>query len=128
MASHSSLSIEHTLTLVLVYLSAEKPTLAQLTLLKNSSKSKKVEIIKSVTPKWRDFGSLLDFDEAGTHLELLEAQYAGRNTVDCCRAMFQHWLQGNGVEATWDKLVELLTDSQMSTLASDVEEILKTLE
>ena len=85
-----------------------------------------MEIIKSVTPKWKDFGSLLDFDEAGTHLELLEAQY-GRNAMDCCRAMFQYWLQGNGVEATWDKLVELLADSQMSILASDLQGILKSL-
>ena len=67
----------------------------------------------------------MDFDETGKQLNIFELQYAGRSPEDACVAMFQYWLEGNGVKATWGKLIEVLQDFEESTLATDLKKILE---
>ena len=43
--------------------------------------------LKSVAPKWKNLGDLLDFDREGRTLELIEANQQ-KNHVACCREMF----------------------------------------
>ena len=69
---------------------------------------KKIEIIKSIAPQWKDLGTLLEFDDDGHTLELIETQHG--NPLACCRRMFRHWIAGNGKPATWETLLELLDD------------------
>ena len=79
----------------------------------------KVEIIKHVAPRWRDVGLLLDFDPTGNPLNLIQSKEQG--PLPCCQALFQYWLEGNGVKPiTWGKLVEILEDSDFVTLADQV--------
>ena len=80
-----------------------------------------VEIVSSVAPKWKDVGIFLDFDDTGQYLNTIETDYE-KDPVACCQAMFQHWLKGNGEEQTWEKLVEILKDSKLGTLADKVVE------
>lgn len=103
--------------------SAAKPRLAQLTLLK-TTEGQKVQIIQDVAPKWKDFGISLDFDPDGRTLDLIEAEQKINGPVACCRAMFQHWLAGNGAPATWDTLMELLQDAEQSHLAQQIKAVL----
>ena len=49
-----------------------KPSIAQLIRLK--TKGKKVEIIKSLTPQWRQLGLLMDFDDDGRTVDLIKAE------------------------------------------------------
>ena len=49
--------------LVFEFSADTKPSIAQLMRLK--TKGKKVEIIKSLTPQWRQLGLLMDFDDEG---------------------------------------------------------------
>ena len=85
---------------------------------------KKLEIIKSVTPKWKEFGDLLEFDHDGTHLDVIEAKHPN-NRPASCREMFQYWLAGNGVEpVSWRTLVSLLRNVEKNTLAKDLEQML----
>ncbi len=118
---------------VCVNTSTAKPTLIQLTLLKSKSETGKelerVEIIKEVAAKWRDFGSLLEFDHTGTQLNNLASQYAhaSLSPVEPCRAMFMHWLEGNGVKATWEKVLEFLIDINKKEVADKIEKILLCL-
>ena len=80
-----------------------------------------VEIVSSVAPKWKDVGIFLDFDDTGQCLDTIETGYE-KDPAACCQAMFQHWLKGNGEEQTWEKLVEILKDSKLGTLADKVVE------
>ena len=104
---------------LLSYLTVMKPTLAQLTRMKTTT-GEKIKIIESVAPQWKELGALLDFDPEGRTLELIEANNQLRGHVACCRGMFVTWLQGKGIEATWEVLIELLDDVDQSELAKRV--------
>ena len=71
------------------------PTLAKLSVLRSTGREK-IKIIERVAPFWQSLGDQLDFDESGSRLALIKVEHP-TNPVACCRAMFQHWLNGNGV-------------------------------
>ena len=96
-----------------------KPTLTQLTMMKTAT-GEKIKIIESVAPQWKQLGDLLDFDSEGRALELIEANNQQKGHVACCREMFVYWLKGNGREATWGVLIELLDDIDQSELARNM--------
>ena len=100
-------------------LTAMKPTLAQLTIMK-TRRGEKIKIIESVAPQWKKLGDLLDFDPKGRTLELIEANQQQKGHVACCREMFVMLLKGNGREVTWEVLIELLEDIDQSELAKKV--------
>ena len=54
------------------FLTAVKPKLAQLKVMKTAT-GEKIKIIESVAPQWKELGDLLDFDPEGRTLELIEA-------------------------------------------------------
>ena len=72
---------------------------------------------------WEDVCTLLDFDEDGTQLSLIEKEHRG-DPKACCRAMFRHWINGNGLPCTWDTLVQLFRDLDMKNLAEEIESAL----
>ena len=98
------------------------PTLKKLKLLRGPD-GQTVKIVNTVASKWKEVGIDLDFDDAGQHLETIESTY-DKEPVQCCQAMFRHWLKGNGEEQTWLKLIEILQDCKLGALAESVEEIL----
>ena len=86
---------------------------------------KKIQIIKGLAPNWRGLGILLDFDEAGTQLDIIEKAHPV-DPVACCQAMFQHWVKGNGVRpCSWNTLIELLEDCDQQALAKEIQEVLR---
>ena len=100
-----------------------KPTLAKLSLLR-TSQGKKIKIIERVAPFWQRLGDQLDFDESGSRLALIQAEYPN-NPMACCRAMFQHWLNGNGLTpCSWHTLIELLNDLDEVILAQEIQSAL----
>ena len=99
-----------------------KPNLAKLALLRTTD-GKKIKIIESVAPIWQDLGDMLNFDERGSLLSLIKKEHPG-DLKACCRTMFQHWLNGNGLPCTWCTLVELLYDLDMKNLAEEIESAL----
>ena len=104
---------------LLSLLTAMKPTLAELKIMKTTT-GEKIKIIESVAPQWKELGDLLDFDPDGQTLKLIEANNQLRGPVAYCREMFVTWLQGKGREATWEVLIELLDDIDHSELAKTV--------
>ena len=81
---------------------------------------KKINIIERVAPFWQVLGDQLDFDESGSKLALIKADYT--TSEACCRAMFQHWLNGNGVgPCSWRTLIGLLDDLDKEVLAQEIE-------
>ena len=100
------------------------PTLAKLSVLRTAG-GKKIQIIKRLAPSWRELGILLDFDESGTELDIIEKTHP-TNPVACCQAIFQHWVKGNGVRpCSWNTLVELLDDCDQQALAKEIQDALK---
>ena len=84
---------------------------------------RKVEIIRTVSPKWREIGVHLNFDPTGVKLAQIEADHTGVDS--CCRAMFQHWLEGNGVQpASWTTLIQILEECHFRSLAAQVRDAL----
>jgi len=107
-------SVEDEITLT------DEVTLDKLSLMKLPS-GERVKIIETVAKDWRIVGSQLNFDRAGNQLDIIERQKSN-NPVACCEAMFQHWLNGNGVKpVTWKKLIDILKDCECILLAKQVE-------
>ena len=98
---------------------AKSPTLAKLMKMETTT-GEKIEIIKSVAPHWKQLGALLDFDDEGRTLSLIEADHQQKGHVACCQEMFTLWLNGKGKKATWEVLLELLDDIDQSELARKV--------
>ena len=109
---------------LLSFLTAMKPTLTQLTIMK-TIRGENIKIIQSVAPKWKELGDLLEFDPEGRTLELIEVNNQLNGVVACCREMFVTWLKGNGREATWEVLIELLDDNDQSELAKKIKTALQ---
>ena len=98
------------------------PSLASLLVLRAGNK--KIQIIKTLAPDWNDFGILLDFDKAGTELDSIEKAHPTDKAR--CKAMFQHWLKGNGVRpCSWRKLIQLLEDCDQDLLAEEIQDALQ---
>ena len=110
------------------FLLDDKPTLGKLQVLRSHGRNK-VHIIKRLAPHWTVVGDLLEFDGSGMQLSIIEKEHSGAPET-CCRAMFQHWLGGNGVKpCSWCTLVELLRDcdqEDLSQLAEEIEAALST--
>ena len=102
-----------------------RPTLAMLSSLKISN-GKKIQVIKRVAPFWQDLGSLMDFDESGTELATIGDKHRG-DPKECCRAVFQYWLNGNGVRpCSWRKLIALIKDCDQEVLAEEIQTALSS--
>ena len=97
------------------------PRIAQLMKLQ-TAKGDKLEIIKSLTPQWRQLGLLMDFDRDGRTVDLIEAEHQMKGQVACCQEVFKLWLKGP--DATWGNLIELLIDCEQSALAEQVKNTL----
>lgn len=87
----------------------------------------RVEIIKTVASKWKDVCIAFEFDDTGSQLKNFTAEYAGHSPVEPCRATFIFWLEGNGVEVTWRKLLEIITDGDKKIFADKIKQILEKL-
>ena len=81
---------------------------------------KKVEIIKSITPQWRQLGLLMDFDDEGRTVDLIESEHHMKSQAACCQEVFKLWLKGP--DATWGNLIELLIDCDEKALAEQVKD------
>ena len=99
-----------------------RPTLAKLSYWRTPTG--KIRIIKKIAPYWENLGVLLDFDPSGAQLAIIDKKYL-RDPEACCRAMFQHWLEGNGVKpCSWNTLIELLEECDQEALAKEIQEAL----
>ena len=98
------------------------PTLRQLQVLR--SQDTKVRIISRLSSVWRVIGDLLEFDDCGAKLMDIEENYPN-DPDSCCRAIFQHWLMGNGVTpCSWRKLIQIIEDSNQEMLAKEIKAVL----
>ena len=91
-----------------------------------SASGEKIQIINQIAPHWKELGALLNFDPEGWKLDLNEAEHKLDGPVSCCQATMKHWLMGNGIDATWEVLLELLDDIDHSELTKQVKSALQS--
>lgn len=111
------------LSVVLTPPKAEKPTLAHLMKMKWAS-GEKIQIIKQIELQWKQLGALLNFDPEDWMQDLIKAEHKLDGPVACCQTTMKHWLTGNGIDATWEVLLELLDNIDHSELAKQVKSAL----
>ena len=84
----------------------------------------KVEVIKSVAPKWKDICIQMDFDPTGDTMDLIAS--TERDPESCSRSMFQKWLKRSEVQpATWGTLIQILEECKCNNLVGKVKGALK---
>ena len=106
-----------------MFVSDSQSSLSELLLLKTAD-GKKIKIISELAPSWRDVGYLMNFDLRGKEIETIDQKHHG-DPKNCCRAMFQHWLDGNGVTPySWRTLIGLLDDLDQEVLAREIQSAL----
>ena len=63
----------------------------------------------------------MNFDSDGTQIDIIGKKHPN-DPKECCRALFQHWLNGNGVKpCSWRKLIELIRDCDDGALAQEIQ-------
>ena len=104
-----------------LFTNADRPTLSSLTLIEwqNQEGLKRLRIKQSISNKWYEVGILLEIDPA--LLEGWKTQY-GRDSLECCNAVFRHWLNNpcKSYPCTWDSVCRLLDNVQLGELAEQV--------
>ena len=104
----------------------DTPTLGKLSVLK-TAQGKKIKIIPTVASRWQELGDQMEFDKSGGELKRIKEKHQG-DVKECCRAMFQHWINGNGIRpCSWNKLIEILEDCEFEELALDLQSAFKTV-
>ena len=89
-----------------------------------TASGKRVRIIKSLAPQWKNVGYLLDFDPDGQTLYQIEVENKLHGPEACCQEMFRLWLSGNGKPATWETLLEVLEDCDHTHLVQQIRLVL----
>ena len=105
--------------LLSTYTHVAKPNSTNLTMirLKNErGEVKKFQLKNSIMHKWRNIGDLV---APGQQLDVWAAE---KDTKACCTAMLSYWLDHppRHYPATWDGLYELLDDSELGQVATEL--------
>ena len=94
-----------------LFFSGERPSLPELLRLK---------VPQQVGANYSTFGIILLNDRTGSQVESIE-EYCLRNPEKITRKILQEWLEGKGVPVTWESLVQTLRDTNLSTLADEIQ-------
>lgn len=101
-------------------LTDDRPTLSELKLLKLPD-GRQVTIIKSLCPRWYDFGIGFEFDDIGDQLDQIRAEFIVHGPVMCCTEMFKCWLGGMGRQPiSWRTLLELMEEQRENRLRGQI--------
>ena len=86
----------------------------------NQGQAQRFYLMDKIKDKWHTFGSML-----GLNVKSLTAQHQG-NAEDCCRTVLDQWLDNPPPDypATWQGLLDLLEDSQLGQVVTDLRTIL----
>ena len=89
-----------------------------------SEETQRLHLLDEISYKWREIGEIV-----GMSHSVLETTMEKKNNdpKECCRAVLSQWLSNPPPDypATWQGLIELLKDSQLCKVASDLNELVK---
>ena len=84
-----------------------------------NGRTQKLYLMENISYKWRTIGELIRLPFS--KLESLAEQHL-KNPEHCCRSVLGHWLENPPPDypATWAGLIELLDDSQLGEVVSQL--------
>ena len=86
-------------------------------------KAKRINIPQEISTNYYQFGILLLEDETGTRIKNIEYRFR-ENSEQINMEVLEQWINGKGKQpVTWEMLVEVLRDVELTTLAQDIEEV-----
>ena len=94
-----------------LFFSGEQPSLPELLRLK---------VPQQVGANYSTFGIFLLNDRTGSRVQSLKQACLG-NPEDVMLRILQEWLEGKGLPVTWESLVQTLRDTNLSTLADEIQ-------
>ena len=122
MVSYLLLSPKHLSPLANATPPGTKPTLPEL-LKFACTDGRVVNIPVEIGIQYVNFGTFLLDDANGSRVKIIEHQHLNK-AEQINTEILQEWLTGRGKQpVTWETLVEVLRDIELSTLASDIEAI-----
>ena len=79
---------------------------------------KKFKLKTSIIHKWRDIGNLV------VPRQQLEVWLKAKDAKECCEAVLSYWLDHppRHYPATWEGLYELLDDSELGQVATELKQ------
>ena len=117
-----------TFTIHVSILLAVPLTLGTITLYKwtdENSQPKSLRILDEISSRWTEAGDLLGLSPA--RLESIEADRL-KVSKSCCRDVLRDWIKDNrgSYPVSWEGLICLLTDMELTNLAKELESALRT--
>ena len=86
-------------------------------------KDSKVNLVREIGMKYFKFGTLLLEDTTGALISALEEELK-HNAQNVNRRIFQEWLCGGGRKpVSWETLITVLEDIEMSELAKSIADV-----
>ncbi len=86
-------------------------------------KKHRIQIISELSPKWSDISDLLGFSTA----RIQQIRQDNSGVQDRCKEVMRLWLDSEEgayhYPTTWEGLIELLEDIELSILASDIRKV-----
>ena len=85
--------------------------------------SEKVKIIETICTKWKKIGEILDFDDLGSKVSIIDTQT--NNVENHLTEVLKLWLHGESrayTPASWRTFIQLLNDCEYRCLAATLEE------
>ena len=84
---------------------------------------KRINIPQEIGTQYTKFGIILLEDDSGVRVDSIVREHRER-AEDINTKILQEWLTGRGKQpVTWETLVEVLQDIELSTLAGDIRTI-----
>lgn len=85
--------------------------------------TKRFYLMEKIENKWRDIGQLTGLPL--TQLESIATEHRDK-PIECCRAVLGRWLDNppSAYPTTWDGLIELLEDCQLTQVAEELKIVL----
>lgn len=85
--------------------------------------NRKFNIYDEISSSFMSFGIHMLKDRTGTKVDAMRRAKLG-DPVDTTKEIFRHWLQGEGIPATWDQLVKSLRHADLQVVADDIDKCL----
>ncbi len=79
-----------------------------------------IDFTVDIGNSYKKFGVFILNDSKGTVMTALESQHS-KNSEDILNDVFTKWLEGKGIDCTWENLLECLRKCRCNTLANKLE-------
>ncbi len=89
----------------------------------SNNKKQRIQIISEFSPKWIDISDLLGFSTA----RIQQIRQDNSRVQDRCKEVMRLWLDSEEgayrYPTTWEGFIELLEDIELSSLASEIQDV-----